>query len=79
MGPDPSDPITLRKLNDLHYLDLVLKESLRLFAPVPMINRQTREDVELNGKLYPAGSTIVVFINAMHHNPKYFKDPEMYV
>ncbi|XP_063697728.1 cytochrome P450 4d1-like [Culicoides brevitarsis] len=79
MGPDASEPITLRKLNDLHYLDLVLKESLRVFPPVPMINRQTREDVVLNGKLYPAGSTLVVFINAMHHNPKYFKDPEAFI
>lgn len=76
MGPDTNEPITLRKLNDLNYLDLVLKESLRMFPPVPMINRQTREDVELNGKLYPKGSTIAVFIYAMHHNPKYFKDPE---
>uniref|UniRef100_A0A336MRC1 CSON004758 protein n=1 Tax=Culicoides sonorensis TaxID=179676 RepID=A0A336MRC1_CULSO len=79
MGTDTDEPITLHKLNNLHYLDLVLKESLRLYAPVPMINRQVREDVELNGKLYPAGITIVVFIDGMHHDPKYFKDPEMFI
>lgn len=76
MGSDPDEPITLRKLNDLHYLDLVVKESLRIFPPVPVIGRQTRENIELNGKIYPAGSSIISFIYAMHHNPMYFKDPE---
>lgn len=48
LGTDSSSPITLSKLNDLTYMDLVIRESLRLYPSVPMIGRYLREDVTIS-------------------------------
>lgn len=42
-----SGPIDWDKIIDLKYLDLVLKESLRLFPVTPSIGRKFLEDIKL--------------------------------
>lgn len=44
---DPLKPTTYRQLQELKYMDLVLKESFRLFPPVPAIGRLIDEDLVL--------------------------------
>lgn len=47
-GTDKTEPTTLAKLNSLSYLELTVKESLRLFPSVPFIGRLAMEDIELS-------------------------------
>lgn len=47
MFGDSDRPLTNEDLPKLKYLDAVIKESLRLYPPVPVITRKVEEDVIL--------------------------------
>lgn len=47
IGDDKTKAISMRDLGELKYLECIIKESLRLYPPVPMIGRHLEEDVML--------------------------------
>uniref|UniRef100_A0A182NTX5 Cytochrome P450 n=1 Tax=Anopheles dirus TaxID=7168 RepID=A0A182NTX5_9DIPT len=71
--------LTNSMLQELKYLDLVIKESLRLVPPVPFIGRQLLEDMEMNGTIIPAGTMINLNIYNLHRNPKVFPEPDKFI
>ncbi|GGY01347.1 cytochrome P450 [Streptomyces hiroshimensis] len=72
-------------LRRLAHLDMVLKESMRLFPPGPYGAREATETLFLGGPgglgeyEIPAGTTVFYPIRAVHMNPAYWPEPEKFV
>ncbi|XP_063839462.1 cytochrome P450 4c3-like [Ostrinia nubilalis] len=70
---DSDRPLVKEDLLKLKYLERVVKESLRLFPPVPFIIRKVLEEITLpSGRVLPAGSGVVCAIWGVHRDPKYW-------
>ncbi|WP_148589011.1 cytochrome P450 [Streptomyces sp. WAC01526] len=65
-------------LRRLTYLDMVLKESMRLFPPGPYGARETTEDLVLGPYEIPAGTTVFYPFWAVHLNPEHWPEPERF-
>lgn len=73
-----NDEITINKLNSLHYLDLVIKESLRIFPPVPYFGRKLSEEFTSGGYTFPKDMSFYVSPYLMSKNPELFEEPEKF-
>jgi cytochrome P450 len=64
----PNDDIIINQesLGKMKYLDMVVKESMRLLPPVPLIGRETHEDFELNELIVPTGVTLLINFFTLH-------------
>ncbi|XP_058449664.1 cytochrome P450 4c3-like [Malaya genurostris] len=70
--------LTYSLLQELKYLDMTIKEVLRIHPSVPFIGRKSADDMVIDGAKIPAGIDIAIMIYAMHHNPEVFPDPEKF-
>lgn len=74
-GPD----VTLDALSRLTLARNVILETLRLFPPVPLLTRITTRDTHLGGQPIPAGTTLAYSPYIVHHQDKYFPNPETFI
>jgi len=65
-------------LEKLEGMELVMKEALRLCAPVPSIPRRTVKDVVYKDNLIPAGTLITISPFFTHYMPEYWKEPRKF-
>lgn len=66
-------------LRQLTYTGMVLKESMRLFPPIPSIGRQSLTPVTLGGYDLPAGAIIIISPNVFHYDPRWWPEPEKFL
>jgi cytochrome P450 len=74
----PSGPVTSEHIERLVIVQQVLKESMRLYPPIPMMSRRAAKDVELAGKHIKAGTLIGLPVYAIHRHHKLWDDPDRF-
>ncbi|XP_004699509.1 cytochrome P450 4B1 [Echinops telfairi] len=66
-------------LSKMTYLTMCIKESFRLYPPVPQVYRQLSKPVTFSdGRSLPAGSLVSLHIYALHRNGAVWPDPEVF-
>jgi cytochrome P450 len=71
-------PITAAHIEKLVLTTQVLKESMRLYPPAPVISRITNAATELGGEPVAAGVQTVIPIYAIHRHKRLWDDPDRF-
>ncbi|MEP7287007.1 MAG: cytochrome P450 [Chloroflexota bacterium] len=69
---------TLADLRQLEYTQMVFKEAIRLYPPIPSYARQSLVPVELGGYTLPAGSIILISPHVFHKDARWWDEPEAF-
>uniref|UniRef100_A0A182PZA2 Uncharacterized protein n=1 Tax=Anopheles epiroticus TaxID=199890 RepID=A0A182PZA2_9DIPT len=76
-------PLTYDAVQGMHYMDMVVSESLRLWPPAPAVDRYCNRDYTFDdgeGLRFKIekGRTIMIPVAGLHSDPKYFPDPKRF-
>lgn len=71
-------PAMARELANLPWLDMTLRESLRLHPPAWVESRMALDDDEVGGYRIPAGTFVFLSQYAVHRNPRLWEDPDRF-
>ncbi|TXG67690.1 hypothetical protein EZV62_008965 [Acer yangbiense] len=66
-------------INEMKFLKLVIKETMRLHPPATLIPRECGEHCVINGFDIPIKAKIIVNIWAIGRDPEYWTEPESFV
>jgi cytochrome P450 len=72
------EPATVESLQRQTEATAVLRETLRLFPPIPTLSRQATAPVELHGHRLPAGTLLTVFPLAVQRDPRWWPEPDRF-
>ena len=70
---------TADDLSQLPYTRAVFDEAVRLFPPVPAVQRKAATSTSIGGFSLPAGAIVLVGIYHLHRHPAFWRDPERFM
>lgn len=71
-------PPTVTDLNQLPYLQTVIKESMQLYLPVWPLSREVVRECQIGGYRLPPGTLVYVSPWVMHRDSRFFEAPDQF-
>ncbi|XP_019772616.2 cytochrome P450 4c3 isoform X1 [Dendroctonus ponderosae] len=78
LGPNLAQEPSHEDFTQMCLLDRCIKESLRLYPPVPTISRYTSEDINTKFGVIPEGVELLIHLYDLHRNPKFWPNPDVF-
>lgn len=73
-----ASPVEAAHLEQLTITEQVLKESMRLYPPAPVLTRMAGSALQLGGHRFQPGTLIVIPIFAVHRHARLWEDPNRF-
>ncbi|XP_018800716.1 PREDICTED: cytochrome P450 4ae1 [Bactrocera latifrons] len=77
-GTDTSRPIKYSDVQHLTYLNCVIKETLRLYPPIPVIGRWLKEELVLPDVTLPPRTNVLILLWQILRDPDVYTEPERF-
>lgn len=71
-------PMTYAQLDDLVFTRAVIDETMRLYPPAPLLNREPQVDVEVLGRTLKPGETVLLNNYVMHRTERLWDNPLLF-
>lgn len=78
-GDDIDREMTGDDFKQMNYLELCIKESLRLYPPAALYGRHVTETFQCGKSTVPAGCTAFIVTPAVHYDPHVYDQPERFI
>jgi cytochrome P450 len=66
------EPPTVEHIHRLRYTEWIIKETMRLYPPVPTVGREALSECEIGGYRIPKGAQVALVQWLTHRDPRWF-------
>ncbi|MGB6229389.1 MAG: cytochrome P450 [Litorimonas sp.] len=73
-----SGPVGYDRMGDLAFTQAVIDETMRLYPPAPILNREPQEAVEVLGRTLVPGDSVLLNNYVMHRTERLWDDPLLF-
>uniref|UniRef100_A0A0A9WE93 Cytochrome P450 6k1 n=1 Tax=Lygus hesperus TaxID=30085 RepID=A0A0A9WE93_LYGHE len=71
--------VTYEKINEMHYLDMVLSETLRMYPPLGRLDRVCTKPYTIDHIEIPVGGRVAIPCAGIHMDPKFYPEPDKFI
>lgn len=64
--------------NECPYIECFLNETLRYFPAIPFVVREVASDTAIDGVQFRSGQLLTLSVVGIHHDPRHWKEPEIF-